>query len=163
MQSVALRQYYERLRAAGKPGKVAVIAAMRKLLGAVWSVFSSSPTVHTCIRPPIDSRGQCGHRWGHFRVIALCSRTFSANAVELRAQDSPNDRWCPELRQRRRHVENILHPFLNYGIAGGTRHEVPISGYERNSQSSPAVSSRKSKVVTHSDFQRPRCISACLR
>jgi len=30
-----LRQYYERLRAAGKPGKVAVIAAMRKLLAAV--------------------------------------------------------------------------------------------------------------------------------
>lgn len=33
-----LRQYYERLRAAGKPDKVAVIAAMRKLLTAVWSV-----------------------------------------------------------------------------------------------------------------------------
>jgi hypothetical protein len=33
-----LRQYYERLRAAGKPGKVAVIAAMRKLAVAVWSV-----------------------------------------------------------------------------------------------------------------------------
>jgi transposase len=33
-----LRQYYERLRAAGKPGKVAVIAALRKLLTAVWSV-----------------------------------------------------------------------------------------------------------------------------
>jgi transposase len=33
-----LRQYYERLRAAGKPGKVALIAAMRKLLAAVWSV-----------------------------------------------------------------------------------------------------------------------------
>ena len=29
-----LRQYYERLRAAGKPGKVAIIAAMRKLLTA---------------------------------------------------------------------------------------------------------------------------------
>ena len=33
-----LRQYYGRLRAAGKPGRVAVIAAMRKLLAAVWSV-----------------------------------------------------------------------------------------------------------------------------
>ena len=33
-----LRQYYERLRAAGKPGKVAVIVAMRKLLTTVWSV-----------------------------------------------------------------------------------------------------------------------------
>ena len=33
-----LRQHYERLRAAGKPGKVAIIAAMRKLLVAVWSV-----------------------------------------------------------------------------------------------------------------------------
>lgn len=33
-----LRQYYERLRAAGKPGKVVVIAAMRKSLVAMWSV-----------------------------------------------------------------------------------------------------------------------------
>jgi transposase len=33
-----LRHFYERLRAAGKSGKVAVIAAMRKLLVAVWSV-----------------------------------------------------------------------------------------------------------------------------
>jgi transposase len=33
-----LRQYYERLRAAGKPGKVTIITAMRKLLTAVWSV-----------------------------------------------------------------------------------------------------------------------------
>jgi hypothetical protein len=33
-----LRRYYERLRAAGKPGKAAVVAAMRKLLAAVWSV-----------------------------------------------------------------------------------------------------------------------------
>jgi transposase len=33
-----LRQYYELLRAASKPGKVAVIAAMRKLLAAVCSV-----------------------------------------------------------------------------------------------------------------------------
>jgi transposase len=33
-----LRQHYKRLRAAGKPGKVAIIAAMRKLLAAVWSV-----------------------------------------------------------------------------------------------------------------------------
>src|SRR6266478_1509862 len=33
-----LRQYYERLRAAGKPGKVAIIAATRKLLIAGWSV-----------------------------------------------------------------------------------------------------------------------------
>jgi transposase len=33
-----LRAFYERLRAAGKPPKVALIAAMRKLLAAVWSV-----------------------------------------------------------------------------------------------------------------------------
>ena len=33
-----LGQYEERLRAAGRPGKVAVIAAMRKLLIALWSV-----------------------------------------------------------------------------------------------------------------------------
>ena len=36
-----LRQYYERLRAAGKPGKVAIIAAMRKLLIVVWAVADS--------------------------------------------------------------------------------------------------------------------------
>lgn len=33
-----LRPYYERLRAAAKSGKVAVLAAMRKLLVAEWSV-----------------------------------------------------------------------------------------------------------------------------
>jgi hypothetical protein len=44
-----LRQYYERLRAAGKPGKVAVIAAMRKLLTAVWSVATiANPSCRTC-------------------------------------------------------------------------------------------------------------------
>jgi transposase len=37
-RNARLRQYYERLRVAGKPGKVAVIAAMRKLLIAVWSL-----------------------------------------------------------------------------------------------------------------------------
>jgi len=37
-RNARLRQYYERLRAAGKPTKVAVIAAMRKLVIAVWSV-----------------------------------------------------------------------------------------------------------------------------
>jgi len=46
-----LRQYYERLRAAGKPGKVAVIAAMRKLLAAVWSVATHR-------RPGIRDRGK---------------------------------------------------------------------------------------------------------
>jgi transposase len=33
-----LRHFYERLRAAGKPGKVALVASMRKLLTAVYSV-----------------------------------------------------------------------------------------------------------------------------
>jgi len=33
-----MNAFGERLRVAGKPGKVAVIAAMRKLLAAVWSV-----------------------------------------------------------------------------------------------------------------------------
>ena len=47
-----LRQYYERLRAAGKPGKVAVIAAMRKLLVAVWSVATHRrPFVPTMSAP----------------------------------------------------------------------------------------------------------------
>jgi transposase len=47
-----LRQYYERLRAAGKPGKVAVIAAMRKLLAAVWSVATHRPSFRTYPRTP---------------------------------------------------------------------------------------------------------------
>ena len=33
-----LRAFYERLRAAGKPAKLALIAAMRKLLHAIYSV-----------------------------------------------------------------------------------------------------------------------------
>ena len=33
-----LRPFYQRLRANGKPGKVAVVACMRKLLHAVYSV-----------------------------------------------------------------------------------------------------------------------------
>jgi transposase len=36
--SAWLRAFYQRLRAAGKPAKVAAIAAMRKLLHAVYSV-----------------------------------------------------------------------------------------------------------------------------
>jgi hypothetical protein len=42
-----LRQHYERLRAAGKLARVAVIAAMRKLLAAVWSgVLTANPSFH---------------------------------------------------------------------------------------------------------------------
>ena len=33
-----LRAFYERLRAAGKPPKLALVAAMRKLMHAVYSV-----------------------------------------------------------------------------------------------------------------------------
>ena len=33
-----LRAYYQRLRAVGKPAKVALVAAMRKLMAAVYSV-----------------------------------------------------------------------------------------------------------------------------
>ena len=33
-----LRAYYQRLRASGKPAKVALVAAIRKLLAAVYSV-----------------------------------------------------------------------------------------------------------------------------
>jgi len=36
-----LRAYYERLVSKGKPRKVAVVAAMRKLLAAVWSVATN--------------------------------------------------------------------------------------------------------------------------
>jgi transposase len=45
-----LRQYYERLRAPGKPGKVAVIAAMRKLLTAVGARrLIANPSCRTCL------------------------------------------------------------------------------------------------------------------
>jgi hypothetical protein len=47
------RQYYERLRAAGKPGKVAVVAAMRKLLTAVWSVATHRKAFVPIMRAPI--------------------------------------------------------------------------------------------------------------
>jgi hypothetical protein len=50
-----LRQYCERLRAAGKPDKVAVIAAMRKLLVAVVERGDPSQTVCT---DPADAAGR---------------------------------------------------------------------------------------------------------
>jgi transposase len=44
-----LRSFYERLRAAGKPPKLALVAAMRKLLHAVYSVAKNRApfTIHT--------------------------------------------------------------------------------------------------------------------
>jgi hypothetical protein len=52
-----LRQYYGRLRAAGKPGKIAVIAAMRKLLAAVWSVATTTdPSLRNYRQSPTASR-----------------------------------------------------------------------------------------------------------
>ena len=53
-----LRQYYERLRAAGKPGKVAVIAAMRKLLAAVWSVATHRRPFVPHLPPIYEERAQ---------------------------------------------------------------------------------------------------------
>ena len=53
-----LRQYYERLRAAGKPGKVAVIAAMRKLLAAVWSVATHRRPFVPHLPPISEKRAQ---------------------------------------------------------------------------------------------------------
>ena len=38
-------QYYEQLRAAGKPGQVAVIAAIPKLLEAVWNEATHRQTL----------------------------------------------------------------------------------------------------------------------
>jgi len=49
-----LPQCYEPLRAAGKPGKVAVIAAMRKLLTAVWSVATHQRAFEPHL-PPIPA------------------------------------------------------------------------------------------------------------
>ncbi|KAA0678184.1 transposase [Azospirillum brasilense] len=39
-----LRVFYEGLRARGKPGKVALIAAMRKLMVAIWTVAKQRRT-----------------------------------------------------------------------------------------------------------------------
>ena len=41
--SAWLRRYYEQLRAAGKPGKLAFIAALPKLLAAVGSLVRIFP------------------------------------------------------------------------------------------------------------------------
>jgi hypothetical protein len=45
------RQYYERLRDAGKPGTVAVIATIGKLLAAVWSVATHRRPFVTILLP----------------------------------------------------------------------------------------------------------------
>ena len=52
-----LRDYYERLASRGKPRKVALVAAMRKLLTAVWSVATRrEPLVpHFPVAAPVDA------------------------------------------------------------------------------------------------------------
>jgi transposase len=48
-----LRAYYDRLVSRGKPRKVALVAAMRKLLAAVWSVASNRrPFVSPLVSAP---------------------------------------------------------------------------------------------------------------
>lgn len=46
-----LRSFYERLRAAGKPPKLALIAAMRKLLHAIYSVANNRRPFRTVLEP----------------------------------------------------------------------------------------------------------------
>jgi transposase len=49
-----LRAYYQRLRAAGKPAKVALVAVMRKLLAAVYSVAKHRrPFTLPPVSPPV--------------------------------------------------------------------------------------------------------------
>jgi hypothetical protein len=49
-----LRAYYQRLRAAGKPAKVALVAVMRKLMAAVYSVAKHRrPLTLPPIFPPV--------------------------------------------------------------------------------------------------------------
>jgi transposase len=49
-----LRAYYQRLRAAGKPAKVALVAVMRKLMAAVYSVAKHRrPFTLPPIFPPV--------------------------------------------------------------------------------------------------------------
>jgi transposase len=61
-----LRAFYQRLRAAGKPPKLALIAAMRKLLHAVYSVAKHRrPFVTTeqgrAVEPPKSATARpCG-------------------------------------------------------------------------------------------------------
>jgi len=61
-----LRAFYLRLRAAGKPAKLALIAAMRKLLHAVYSVAKHRrPFVTTeqgrAVEPPTSATARpCG-------------------------------------------------------------------------------------------------------
>ena len=74
-----LRQYYERLRAAGKPGKVAVIAAMRKLLTAVWSVAT-----HRKPFVPHLPWGACPTRRGDERGL-MNSRYLAQRTAPMRA------------------------------------------------------------------------------
>jgi transposase len=53
-----LRAYYQRLRANGKPAKVALVAAIRKLLAAVYSVARHRrPFTLPPISPPVAARG----------------------------------------------------------------------------------------------------------
>ncbi len=53
-----LRSYYLRLRAAGKRPKVALIAVMHKLLGAIFSVARHRrPFVASPVFPPIVATG----------------------------------------------------------------------------------------------------------
>ena len=42
-----LRPFYERLRAAGKPAEPALIAALRKLLCAIYSVATKPEALHS--------------------------------------------------------------------------------------------------------------------
>jgi transposase len=49
-----LRAYYQRLRAVGKPAKVALVAAMRKLMAAVYSVARQRrPFTLAPVSPPV--------------------------------------------------------------------------------------------------------------
>jgi len=49
-----LRRFYERLRAAGKPAKVAIVASMRKLLHAVYSVAKNRRPFTPILPPDVE-------------------------------------------------------------------------------------------------------------
>jgi len=70
-----LRQYYERLRAAGKPGKVAVIASMRKLLAAVWSVATHRRPFIQHLQPMSRQPGIDQQCLTHFTVSSGANAT----------------------------------------------------------------------------------------
>ena len=64
----ALRRFYERLRAAGKPAKIALVACMRKLL-TVLNAWSGTSRPGAC--SSLDSQDSCYRMANQLRALML--------------------------------------------------------------------------------------------